>query len=262
MKSWSPKACYALLVPPFAAAGGAGTYVSGCGSLPGPQKRLLPGQSEYSSSSESAYSYTSQVEYLTPLQGLASPADAVRKVLSRQGPSLSGLPAQGTMPRSEGTAIPSAQAEAAASFADWVTRTSPDEGDSDAYERSSQMASHERRSSRRLYTCEQCQKGRYKTGSTSATVCTFCAAGKYGTFSGATSASACYVCPTGRAAGFPGQSACVDCGVGRYAATTGHSICTLCAAGRYVGSTGASNCLGCPLGKFAIPGASSCTDCA
>ncbi len=145
------------------------------------------------------------------------------------------------------------------------------------------------------FVCLPCYGG---TWATTAGTCTgVCAAGKFGTVTGATSSgvaactncppgqyqpasgkSSCLVCPagtwsaagatscTGCAPGFTSSpestsvAACSACPAGRTFGTTG-SACTACPVNTFSSSPGASSCSACPANSFALPGATSCAGC-
>jgi hypothetical protein len=107
-----------------------------------------------------------------------------------------------------------------------------------------------------------CPTGRWgaSTGLQWTSYCTACAAGKYGTTSGAQSEpAACSDCPLGRygsALGLPDVDSCTDCGVGTVGLAAGQSsygaACRYCAAGFYC--LGAAAPVSCSAGAYCPPG--------
>ena len=124
-------------------------------------------------------------------------------------------------------------------------------------------------------TCSTCTAGYYCPGSSNRVAC---AAGKYNSNTGSTSASACTNCSAGYYSA-AGASSCTGCPAGQYSAA-GASTCTTCTAGYYcpgssnrvacaagkynsnTGSTAASACTNCSAGYYSAAGASSCSACA
>lgn len=122
--------------------------------------------------------------------------------------------------------------------------------------------------------CAMCSYGQWSAGGT-ATTCTMCLPGKYGTMTGGTSAAmACHDCPIGTwssQAGAPTDQSCSNCPMGRYGTEAGLGsleLCSQCPAGTYnnvAGSTSSDACLPCAPGTFSSQiGASvpeACTSC-
>ena len=108
--------------------------------------------------------------------------------------------------------------------------------------------------------CTACAAGTYGTAS-GASACGACAAG---TFQGQTRGSACAACAAGQVAVQAAASACTACAPGTYW-TAVDAPCTACAAGQYQSATGwtaPEGCARCSMGTYAdAAGASACVRC-
>ena len=90
------------------------------------------------------------------------------------------------------------------------------------------------------------------SNSTASRACAACAAGTFGTSTGASAASNCSACAAGSYASANASTACTVCPAAEYA-TAGASVCTGCPAGSYAsasGLTSAGGCVGCAAGIF------------
>lgn len=93
--------------------------------------------------------------------------------------------------------------------------------------------------------CLPCPYNSYSSG-TSVSRCSICAAGTGAEARGSTAASVCTDCVAGKASNSSGSS-CENCAAGYYSPATGSSSCTRCEEGT-TGTLGASVCDKCPAG--------------
>lgn len=110
-------------------------------------------------------------------------------------------------------------------------------------------------------TGSPCTPGRFGLG---VTLCTNCAAGKFGASPSLSSALCSGVCSPGQYS-TPASTACSPCRGGFYGNSFGltTSTCTgACAAGSVCPPGSATNTTLCPSGTFSVPAAAMCTDCA
>ena len=111
------------------------------------------------------------------------------------------------------------------------------------------------------HSCSACPAGSYGTADiTSQVQCTQCATGTYTTSTGSSSASDCVACQAGKF--LPsGTSQCSSCPAGTYSANAGATVCTACGVGNYSTASDSTVCSICPAGKFANASKTICLDC-
>ena len=117
-----------------------------------------------------------------------------------------------------------------------------------------------------LAECQLCDIGSFSILPGQSACTGVCPKGTYGTGIGGTSAaSSCANCTAGRYAPFAGSSACEDCLPGFFSAVPGSSICSACPAGTssvLSASSSAATCEPCPAGTFSpAAGLTSCISC-
>lgn len=111
-------------------------------------------------------------------------------------------------------------------------------------------------------TCDNCPTGTFLNffGATSLQNCTNCLPG---TFANVTGTSACLLCPNGTSLSFfraQSPDACQLCTAGKYA-VEGASTCTDCPPATFSEKDGADHCLICGVGTYTKTGYSACRDC-
>lgn len=142
--------------------------------------------------------------------------------------------------------------------------TGPDGGDCD------QCDSGKYKSQTGSATCTSCDAGKY-TVAFAAITCALCPAGTYRTSTGGININACTSCTYAKylpTAGSTAEAACIPCSLGYQGVLQAQSSvasCTLCVAGKYRDSFASPECTRCPPGKYsAIIGSTSlqaCVDC-
>ena len=111
------------------------------------------------------------------------------------------------------------------------------------------------------HSCSACSAGSYGTADiASQAQCTQCATGTYTTSTGSSSASDCVACQAGKYLA-SGTSQCSSCPAGTYSANAGATVCTTCGVGNYSTTSDSTVCSICPEGKFANTSRTTCHQC-